>query len=176
MKKVLKITLVGSSILILLVTVFAFRYALFGNYDKLDNAGSASWLPEHTTEIYSRNSGNFEVYEFTISEREFLLWAENKELIVSPINEKPAKIRRYTSIGRAPEEGEVEGRKCLDKYSNAKLSESLAAEARVCLDRASGLHVAHNGFFGEFRASNYGGYTVVYDSKLGRAFYQWNTH
>ena len=155
---------------IAVVVVFAFRYTLFGNYDQLNGADSATWLPSEARNIFSRNNGGSELYEFEISEQGFLDWAADKELGVAPIEGESLKIPRYLYNEIDYEQHWIE---CTLGFGE-KLTDEEAEKAEECLN--IGTHIATQGYQGERRGKNHGGYSVVYDSEEGRAYYRWSTH
>jgi len=127
----------------------------FGNHQVLNSADNVSWLPRKAQEVFARNSGSIEVYEFLIPETGFLHWADKKGLPVTPIkNEK--KIYRYHYFDFSSPIGNQPGNKAeLDAYYSKM-------EAQ-----------ASNGYYGESRNPDGSGWAVMYDSERKKAYYWW---
>lgn len=150
--------LFGVLVVLLLAIVFLYRWFFliypFGNHDKLSGVESVSWLPKEASNIYSRNSGQLESYEFSISEEGFLDWAKSKGLAVKPITEEQS-IYRYSYFEPVEAPKSNASIKELQNYFNL-----IEAKANV-------------GYVEKHHSSNGSGYEVLYNAENKRAYYWW---
>lgn len=77
----------------------------YNNYDYAENVDSVDWLPKSANNISYYKDRLTDVYEFSISEPEFLNWAKAKRLEINKIEEKPFRIARYRFYSDLPIEG-----------------------------------------------------------------------
>jgi len=114
-----------------------------------EHVKKVDWLPTHASDISFYKTLGYELYEFTIDEKEFFKWSDEKNLSVSSINEKDNKLfERYTT-----------------------------ATCKDCNDTDTYVILKH-GYYGhhENTSGNGGGWQVGYDLDTHKAYYSWSSH
>lgn len=119
----------------------------------------AKWLPAEATNIsYYRKygMGGMGVFEFTISENNFLKWTKKHKYPVERTTETPFVIGRYTRY--------------LKKYKKSSSGNMSDEEFRNYFGYKINMTI-ENGYKYEKRYGNGGGTSVGFDLNTGRAYY-----
>jgi hypothetical protein len=140
---------------ILCVTLPVTCYHGFTSRETGEHESRVSWLPAEATDVTYIRSFFYTVEEFSISEQGFLVWAKKMGWDVATIVgevEVPRYFGQVTPVPQVPQESE--------RAFDAWLQKSRA--------------VVRDGYYARYRTHDMAGYTVAYDRKAGRVYYQAN--
>ncbi len=135
-------------LIFLFIVVFAVSY--FINKPKIgEHVEKVEWLPTQATDISYYKTIFYELYEFSIDEKGFFRWLNDKNLSVATID--------------------AESDKLFERYTTASCKDCNDTDTYVILK---------DGYYGhhENSSGNGGGWQVGYDLKTHRAYYSWSSH
>lgn len=151
------------------VALFLWKaYEGFTTVESGEHVARVSWLPEAATDVSFYRSYSFTAYEFTIPEAAFLEWANDRGWKIAKIEGEPRSISRYhRGLDDVPHPEEPRP----DEKSRAVWE---AYNAGVDKWRDATIKTITHSYYYEWRQTDGGGVSVVYDLDTGRAYFQSN--
>ncbi len=129
----------------------------YNRYEIAENLETVDWLPQSAKNISYYKRDQSYVYEFSIGETDFLLWAREKDLKYEKIEEGPIAVARYSFFIDAPN----------DDHEN--LSETESYQEWMSQNKV----FINNGYFFEGDPdANENNNSGSYDAEAGKVYYK----
>ena len=97
--------LLAAVIILIIAGNIVYHVYYYNRFEFAENVLTVKWLPETAKNISYYKDRQVDVYEFSISEAEFLKWANAKRLDAKRIEGDPVNIPRYRFYADVPIEG-----------------------------------------------------------------------
>ena len=144
-------------IILIIAGNIVYHVYYYNRFEFAENVPTVKWLPETAKNVSYYKDRQADVYEFTISEADFLKWAKAKRLEVKNIEDGPVKIPRYRFYADVP----IEGLENMSEEEQYELWNSLTQTI---------INVGY--VFKTESSENVKGNAGGYDSENGRAYYR----